>query len=97
MEIGSGVDHEGQWRDGACLEESNLYAVCEQSGSAPTPTPEPAVCSEGWEEYEDSCYRAMEGEMNWEAAEALCNSEEVSLSLSNDALQPSNCRHTWSL
>ena len=46
------------------------------------------VCPDGWEEYEDSCYRAMEGKMNWEEAEAVCNLEEVSLSLSNDELQP---------
>ena len=86
MEIGSGVDHQGEWIDGACLAESNLYAICEMSGSIPptpttTPTPSPSPtpsCPAGWDEYEESCYRAMEGIMTWDEAEAVCVAEEVS-------------------
>ena len=85
MEIGSGVDHQGHWIDGAC-QESNIYAICEKMGSAPpdttttSPPPPPPTCPGGWEEYEDSCYRAMEGKLTWEEAEIACVMEEVSLS-----------------
>ena len=85
MEIGTGVDHQGHWIDGAC-QESVIYAICEKSGSAPTPPP--PTCPGGWEEYEDSCYRAMEGKMTWEEAEIACVMEEVSLSLSVIFLLP---------
>ena len=85
MEIGTGVEHQGHWIDGDCL-GTNIYAICEKMGSDPatttTPPPPPPACPEGWEEYEDSCYRAMEGKMNWEEAEIACVMEEVSLSLS---------------
>ena len=71
MEIGTGVDAQGAWLDGACIEDGNMFAICEKTGPAPTPTPSPS-CPEGWAEYEDSCYLYMETSIPWDGAEASC-------------------------
>ena len=49
------------------------------SDPATTSPPPPPACPGGWEEYEDSCYRAMEDRMNWEEAEIACVMEGAHL------------------
>ena len=30
MEIGSGIDHQGDWLDGECIGDENMFAICER-------------------------------------------------------------------